>query len=485
MATKATLPSRLHHTAYVSRTSRRRASSTRRSSGCRCWRPGARRTCCSAPSAPMPLLLRPRRRRRAGVLPVRRPGRPGAVRPEDAVLAVPPHRAATSMRRRRHGIEKRLKDAGYQEPQSFVLEHGYCRSVYVTDPNGMIVEFTLDHPDVEKINRRRARHARTPSSSAGWRAITPRTTRIVDAHQHRSHPHHARRQPASLAGGHRRVVRARAQRRSPMRPRPRKVIADAIEEVVKQQVAAGVDVVSDGEMSKISYATYIADRFTGFDGDTPREPGQDLVEFPRLLEKLAKLGSTAKYRRPRCVGEIRNKTLEPLQEDLRELRARRRRRQAGGCIPQCRLARRDRAVPAQRFLQDGRRLPRGRGRGAARRIRGHRRGRIPGADRCAGPRHGPAHHVSQRHASPNTWRAPRGTSRCSTTRCAMCRRRACACIAAGATTKGRITTTCRCATCCRCCSRPSRRRCCSRPPIRATRTSGRCSATRSCRTTRS
>jgi len=51
------------------------------------------------------------------------------------------------------GIERRLKDAGFQEPQSFVLEHGYCRSVYVTDPNGMIVEFTLDHPEVEDINR--------------------------------------------------------------------------------------------------------------------------------------------------------------------------------------------------------------------------------------------------------------------------------------------------------------------------------------------
>jgi glyoxylase I family protein len=51
------------------------------------------------------------------------------------------------------GIEKRLKDAGYQEPQSFVLEHGYCRSVYVTDPNGMIVEFTLDHPDAAQINK--------------------------------------------------------------------------------------------------------------------------------------------------------------------------------------------------------------------------------------------------------------------------------------------------------------------------------------------
>jgi 5-methyltetrahydropteroyltriglutamate--homocysteine methyltransferase len=96
-----------------------------------------------------------------------------------------------------------------------------------------------------------------------------------------------------------------------------KVIADAVEAVVQRQVAAGVDVVSDGEMSKISYATYIADRFTGFDGDTPRDPGQDLVEFPRLLEKLAKLGSTAKYRRPKCVGEIRNKTFEPLQEDLK------------------------------------------------------------------------------------------------------------------------------------------------------------------------
>jgi 5-methyltetrahydropteroyltriglutamate--homocysteine methyltransferase len=95
------------------------------------------------------------------------------------------------------------------------------------------------------------------------------------------------------------------------------VITEAVTEVVRKQAAAGVDVVSDGEMSKISYATYVADRFTGFDGDTPREPGQDLVEFPRLLEKLAKLGSTARYRRPRCVGEIRTATLEPLQEDLR------------------------------------------------------------------------------------------------------------------------------------------------------------------------
>ena len=53
------------------------------------------------------------------------------------------------------GIERRLADAGYKEPQTFVLEHGYCRSVYVNDPNGLILEFTLDSPKVKEINRDR------------------------------------------------------------------------------------------------------------------------------------------------------------------------------------------------------------------------------------------------------------------------------------------------------------------------------------------
>jgi len=49
------------------------------------------------------------------------------------------------------GIERRLEEAGYKPPDTFVLEHGYCRSVYVTDPNGMILEFTLDHPEADRI----------------------------------------------------------------------------------------------------------------------------------------------------------------------------------------------------------------------------------------------------------------------------------------------------------------------------------------------
>ena len=57
------------------------------------------------------------------------------------------------------GIEKRLREANYQEPRMYVLEHGYCRSLYAVDPDGMICEFTVDHPDVEKINATRLKDA--------------------------------------------------------------------------------------------------------------------------------------------------------------------------------------------------------------------------------------------------------------------------------------------------------------------------------------
>jgi glyoxylase I family protein len=57
-------------------------------------------------------------------------------------------------------IEARIKAAGYTEPGHFVLEHGYCRSVYVTDPNGLIVEFTLDALGADAINAERRSKAR-------------------------------------------------------------------------------------------------------------------------------------------------------------------------------------------------------------------------------------------------------------------------------------------------------------------------------------
>jgi 5-methyltetrahydropteroyltriglutamate--homocysteine methyltransferase len=98
-----------------------------------------------------------------------------------------------------------------------------------------------------------------------------------------------------------------------------RTIADAVQEVVARQLAAGIDVVSDGEMSKISYATYIKDRITGFEGDSERQPPKDLEAFPSFLERQAKSGGTPTYRRPCCVGEIRAMTLEPLETDLRNM----------------------------------------------------------------------------------------------------------------------------------------------------------------------
>ena len=139
-----------------------------------------------------------------------------------------------------------------------------------------------------------------------------------------------------------------------------RTIRDGVAEVVRRQVETGIDLVSDGEMSKISYATYIKDRVTGFDGDTPREPGQDLVEFPRLLRKLADTGATAKYRRPRCVGEIRVKSLEPVKTDIANLHARPRLRPPDRGVHERRFAGRHRALPAERPLPDAGCLPRGR-----------------------------------------------------------------------------------------------------------------------------
>lgn len=99
------------------------------------------------------------------------------------------------------------------------------------------------------------------------------------------------------------------------------VIGAAVEECVGRQAAAGIDLVSDGEMSKISYATYIKDRITGFDGDSPRTPPADLEEFPGFLRRQASSGGTPTYRRPCCVGPIAPKTLAPLEADLRHLQA--------------------------------------------------------------------------------------------------------------------------------------------------------------------
>ena len=95
----------------------------------------------------------------------------------------------------------------------------------------------------------------------------------------------------------------------------------AVAETVAKQKAAGVDIVSDGETSKISYATYVKDRYTGFSGDSPRNAPADLKMFPSFLERLANEGGTPKYARPMCTGEVRSKGQGELEKDIDNLKA--------------------------------------------------------------------------------------------------------------------------------------------------------------------
>jgi 5-methyltetrahydropteroyltriglutamate--homocysteine methyltransferase len=95
----------------------------------------------------------------------------------------------------------------------------------------------------------------------------------------------------------------------------------AVDETVRKQVAAGVGIVSDGETSKISYATYVKDRYTGFSGDSPRNAPADLKMFPGFLKRLAEGGGTPQYARPMCTGKIVSKGQGELQKDITNLKS--------------------------------------------------------------------------------------------------------------------------------------------------------------------
>jgi 5-methyltetrahydropteroyltriglutamate--homocysteine methyltransferase len=95
------------------------------------------------------------------------------------------------------------------------------------------------------------------------------------------------------------------------------VLRHGVTDAVHRQTEVGLDVVSDGEMSKISYATYIRHRLTGFEpGDVPRATPADLDDFPEYRDRIAAAGATPKYLRPICKGPIAVKDDGPLTRDI-------------------------------------------------------------------------------------------------------------------------------------------------------------------------
>jgi 5-methyltetrahydropteroyltriglutamate--homocysteine methyltransferase len=98
------------------------------------------------------------------------------------------------------------------------------------------------------------------------------------------------------------------------------VMRRAVDGIVKKQEECGVDVVSDGETSKISYSTYIRHRLTGFEGDSARPTPQDLDDYPEYRDRLVKAGHSATYKRPVCKGPIKVKNLKPVEQDIAHMK---------------------------------------------------------------------------------------------------------------------------------------------------------------------
>ena len=98
-----------------------------------------------------------------------------------------------------------------------------------------------------------------------------------------------------------------------------KVVKKNVEDVVKKQIEVGLDVISDGEMSKISYATYVKDRIKGFSGESERRAPADLEAFPNYKMKIANSGGTPTYTRPCCTSELEIQDKQSLKEDIKNL----------------------------------------------------------------------------------------------------------------------------------------------------------------------
>ena len=98
------------------------------------------------------------------------------------------------------------------------------------------------------------------------------------------------------------------------------VVKKDVEKIVKKQIELGIDIISDGEMSKISYATYVKDRIDGFSGESERRAPKDLDDFPSFKERISRTGGTPTYTRPCCTNELKVKDTTSLAKDIKNFK---------------------------------------------------------------------------------------------------------------------------------------------------------------------
>jgi 5-methyltetrahydropteroyltriglutamate--homocysteine methyltransferase len=99
-------------------------------------------------------------------------------------------------------------------------------------------------------------------------------------------------------------------------------VTKAVGEIVAHQVAIGIDVVSDGEASKIGYATYIKDRLTGFGGEpfVPK-PQRDLADYPEFRNRMTQFTGPQVFRRLCCIGDVQLRDHDAVKVDIANFKA--------------------------------------------------------------------------------------------------------------------------------------------------------------------
>jgi len=113
------------------------------------------------------------------------------------------------------------------------------------------------------------------------------------------------------------LLQARAAGRPPDTSGFARVLQAAVDEVVARQVAVGIDMVSDGEMSKPSYATYITERLSGFGGESRGHTARDLQDYKDFARHLVRLGGVVPTAGgARCKGPVSLRDTGALEQDL-------------------------------------------------------------------------------------------------------------------------------------------------------------------------
>jgi 5-methyltetrahydropteroyltriglutamate--homocysteine methyltransferase len=94
-----------------------------------------------------------------------------------------------------------------------------------------------------------------------------------------------------------------------------------IEAIIRAQVEAGVSIVSDGELGKVGYSTYVTARLSGFGGHVDRTPARDLADLPDLRAKLAAIMGSQTFVRAACTGPVQLVDSGPAEADIRRFSA--------------------------------------------------------------------------------------------------------------------------------------------------------------------